>query len=296
VTVTAQSGAKKTYTIKVTREKDPNYKASGNARLKSLTPGQGILSPAFTPDVTAYVVYLPYEIMTFNAKGEMEDAKAQGASSTEIKLEAGENIFTITGKAEDGTEKAYTIKVMRMPSTSESKPLATPTTATSGFRITLSGILTDDQGNPLAGKTVELHSDPQTTITDENGFYQFMNVPDGAHTLYVKEKDGTELAQLPIVIIKGEETSVNGNNIIAKGNTTIDLSLKNGLTLKNVAETKTASTAGNGVPVWIVAVLVATAILAGGAASYFLLGDGRFLFARKMEENNDDEEGPFIVM
>jgi len=296
VTVSAQSGAKKTYVIEVVREKDPNYKASGNANLKSLTPNNGILSPAFTPDGTTYVIYLPYEITSFNATGEMEDGKAQGAVCAEIKLELGENLFTITGKSEDGTEKVYTIKVNRMPSTSGSSSEAASSSATAGFQITISGILTDDLGNPLAGKTVELHSDPQITTTDAKGFYQFKNVTEGAHTLFIKEKDGTELAKLPIVITKGEVTSVKGNEIVAKGNTTIDLSLKkDGLTVKDVAETAAESAAAsNGVPIYLVIIMVLFALGLGGAGGYFLFGNSRLLYAKK--PINEDAEESHIVM
>ncbi|MHB1483529.1 MAG: cadherin-like beta sandwich domain-containing protein [Saccharofermentanales bacterium] len=118
--VSAQNGDQKTYVIKVAREKDPNYITGNNADLKSLVPEKGILSPVFDPKITEYVIYLPFEITTFNATGEMQDIKAQGASGNEIQLELGKNTFKITGKAEDGTEKIYTIIVNRMPASGSS--------------------------------------------------------------------------------------------------------------------------------------------------------------------------------
>ncbi|MDD5018122.1 MAG: fibronectin type III domain-containing protein, partial [Eubacteriales bacterium] len=42
--------------------------------------------------------------------------------------------------------------------------------AGSGNRIDLSGQITDENGVPLAGLTVELHSDPKTSVTDSNGW------------------------------------------------------------------------------------------------------------------------------
>jgi hypothetical protein len=260
VTVTAQSGAKKAYVIKVARAQDPNYKAGSNADLKSLVPNQGMLSPLFSPDVTDYVIYLPFEVTSFHATAEMADAKAQAVSGTEIQLEVGGNEFTMTGKAEDGTEKVYTILVNRMPEPGTSPtPEATPTIIPTGFQIAISGILTDAQGNPLADIIVELHSDPQITTTDKNGFYEFKNVLEGSHTLFVKEKDGTEIAQLSMVITQGDRTSQDGNTITVAGNTTLDLSLKNGvLVLKNVLATGTAGNpyVSSGVPIYLVVILV----------------------------------------
>ena len=52
----------------------------------------------------------------------------------------------------------------------------------------LSGVVTDINGNPVAGAKVTL-DDGRTTTTDENGFYEFEDVSAGKHTITV-EKDG----------------------------------------------------------------------------------------------------------
>lgn len=115
VTVTAENGSKKEYTITVTRAQDPNYVASSNANLKEITINQGILSPAFKADQTEYVVYLPYEVTTFNASGATADSKASAAATGDVALEVGENKVTVVATAEDGSKKEYHITVMRMP-------------------------------------------------------------------------------------------------------------------------------------------------------------------------------------
>ena len=61
VKVTAANGATKTYTIDVTRQQDPNYKASTDAALSTLTIEGATLSPTFTPTVTDYIAYVPFE-------------------------------------------------------------------------------------------------------------------------------------------------------------------------------------------------------------------------------------------
>ena len=115
VTVTAENGSKKEYTITVTRAQDPNYVASNNANLKEITINQGILSPAFKADQTEYVVYLPYEVTKFNASGTTADSKASAAATGDVALEVGENKVTVVATAEDGSKKEYHITVMRMP-------------------------------------------------------------------------------------------------------------------------------------------------------------------------------------
>ena len=115
VTVTAENGSKKEYIITVTRAQDPNYVASSNANLKEITINKGILSPAFKADQTEYVVYLPYEVTTFNASGATADSKASAAATGDVALEVGENKVTVVATAEDGSKKEYHITVMRMP-------------------------------------------------------------------------------------------------------------------------------------------------------------------------------------
>ena len=114
ITVTAENGSTKTYTIKATRGKDPNKVLSTDNNLTSLTVSQGILSPAFSSDVTNYAVYLPYEISTIDIDYQVSDTKYAVVNFTGSKdLGVGNNIFTISVKAENDDEKVYTITVVR---------------------------------------------------------------------------------------------------------------------------------------------------------------------------------------
>lgn len=116
ITVTAENGSTRTYTVNVRRKQDPNYVPDSNASLSSITINQGILSPAFSPDITEYIVYLPFESKTISAIGTAESVKAQGViGSGDVNLSLGENYIAVTGKAEDGTEKQYNITVVVMP-------------------------------------------------------------------------------------------------------------------------------------------------------------------------------------
>ena len=114
ITVTAENGASKTYTIAASRGKDPNKVLATDNNLNTLSIDQGILSPAFSRDITNYVVYLPYEVEKVNFAYEVSDTKYGKATPNGPEtLGVGNNIYTISVKAEDESEKVYTITVVR---------------------------------------------------------------------------------------------------------------------------------------------------------------------------------------
>ena len=116
ITVTAENGATKTYTIAVAREQDPNYVESNNANLSSLSVEGYALSPAFDPAVTQYYVWLPYEVDSISVSASTEDKKANYAVGTCSGLVAGQGTdIAVTVTAEDGSEKVYTITAVRAP-------------------------------------------------------------------------------------------------------------------------------------------------------------------------------------
>jgi hypothetical protein len=134
IVVKAENGATKTYTISVVRKQDPNYQASSNANLGSMSVNKGTISPVFSADVKDYVVYLPYESVGtgFSATGVAADKKAQGVTSGDIeKLVEGVNKTTVVCRAEDGTETKYFVTVVVMPKYSGTLP-------------TITGVATDD--------------------------------------------------------------------------------------------------------------------------------------------------------
>lgn len=116
VTVTAENGSTKTYTISVKREQDPNYVASANNDLSGITVDGFLLSPVFSADNTNYVIWLPYETESVTVGGTAADGLAS------VTVEGGENLVAgadneikVICTAEDGSEKVYTIIAKRAP-------------------------------------------------------------------------------------------------------------------------------------------------------------------------------------
>ena len=116
VTVTAESGATKTYTIRVTRAQDPNYVPSNNSKLESLTVEGQTLSPVFSPDVTQYYVWLPYETEAVSVSGKAQDGKASVSVGEIPPLEPGKGTdIAVSVTAEDKSQQVYTVTVVRAP-------------------------------------------------------------------------------------------------------------------------------------------------------------------------------------
>ncbi len=114
IIVTAENGERKTYTISAKRGKDPNKVLNTDNNLVSLTTDLGILSPAFDSNNTNYAIYLPYEVEKINLTYEVSDKKYAVVNfNGPESLGVGNNIYTISVKAEDETEKVYTINVVR---------------------------------------------------------------------------------------------------------------------------------------------------------------------------------------
>jgi len=114
VTVTAENGNKKTYTISVKRAQDPNYKASDNNKLSGIKVDGFLLSPVFDADTTQYVVWLPYETTSVKISGTAADNKASVSVVGGDKLAAGQdNPVKVICTAENGEKKEYTVIVKR---------------------------------------------------------------------------------------------------------------------------------------------------------------------------------------
>lgn len=114
VTVTAESGDKKTYTITVKRAQDPNYVPSGENDLASITVEGFLLSPVFSADNQSYVIWLPYEVDSVVVSG----TAAHNLASVEVvggaNLVAGaDNEIQVICTAENGEQKVYTIIAKR---------------------------------------------------------------------------------------------------------------------------------------------------------------------------------------
>lgn len=87
---------------------------SNEASLSSLKISPGSLSPAFSPDVTAYTASVGADVNKIAVSAERKDPKSKLVVSGDSNLEPGENKVVCKVTAEDGkTVKSYTITVTK---------------------------------------------------------------------------------------------------------------------------------------------------------------------------------------
>lgn len=130
ITVTAENGNKKIYTISVKRAQDPNYVPSGNNVLAAIQVDGFLLSPVFDPERLDYVIWLPYETEKVTVNGTAADALASVRVEGGTELVAGsDNTIKVICTAENGNEKVYTILAKRAASHDAQLPDETEPTA-----------------------------------------------------------------------------------------------------------------------------------------------------------------------
>ncbi len=103
--------------------------------------------------------------------------------------------------------------------------------------VNISGVLSDENSNPIPNTKIELYNTSMTTTTDSKGFYQFKNVMIGSYKIYLLDKDGKVKAELPIVISYGDNTDLTSDAVTVKWSSLVmDLTLKgNVLTIRSVS-------------------------------------------------------------
>ena len=132
LTVTAEDGeSKRVYQVTVHRqEKEEEEKPtlSQDARLLSLTPEQGQLSPAFDPEVLEYRLTVPFEVTTMTFAAQPAEGASYRVNRKNLWAGGSSTLFTLTVTAEDGTAKRiYQVTVYRQEKAAAASPSPTRT-------------------------------------------------------------------------------------------------------------------------------------------------------------------------
>ena len=110
------AGAPNSQTTSFTLTGDATVKAAfvgTDATLKSLSLSSGTLTPAFDPATTSYTANVGNSVSNVTITATANDTKANVAGAGVKTLNVGDNPFTVTVTAEDGTPKSYTITITR---------------------------------------------------------------------------------------------------------------------------------------------------------------------------------------
>jgi len=117
VTVTAEDGSKKTYTILIEKENRQEVPKDGNANLKSLSVSGYTLSPTFKSNVNTYSMSVKNNVTGLDVSAIPASDKASVVVTGNKGWKVGVNVVTIKVTAEDGSQNTYIINVTRASST-----------------------------------------------------------------------------------------------------------------------------------------------------------------------------------
>ena len=183
VTVTAESGATKTYTINITREQDPNYTSDANNKLSRITIDGYVISPPFSKERTSYVVWLPNETTKITVTATPESNKASVRIEGGSNLREGDNEIKIVCTAESGVPQIYLLIAKRA-----------------------------SQDGSIVGPTIpRQNTDPNTGagIIDINsvleGDISFAVIPENGNNKYSLEDIADAFQLFNIILIKDDE-------------------------------------------------------------------------------------------
>lgn len=109
ITVTAQNGDKKVYTVHVTR-----IAPITDSALKELSPSVGEFTEKFDPSVTEYRMTLNSKVKTVEFKYAVSDSSASVVFRGDKNLSIGDNEFTFTVTAQDGSKTVYKVIVTQV--------------------------------------------------------------------------------------------------------------------------------------------------------------------------------------
>ena len=170
VTVTAENGSKRNYTITINKP-DPRSK---NNNLKSLSIDKG--SIAFDKNTTSYLIKVEHDINEVNITAISEDTKATISGTGKKTLKDYVNEFKIVVKAENESTKTYIIKVARKDEQGNYGKLSTDNSVKSisitGYDIKFNkdtkkyNVLVDEDVNEI--ELIVTPNDSKSTVSVEN--------------------------------------------------------------------------------------------------------------------------------
>lgn len=115
IIVTAENGSVKEYLITVTRAQDPSLGLSNDTRVSEITISKGTLSPAFSPDIRQYIVFLPFGTTEITVGATPYHDFALDIPTQKVALSQGNNEIIITCTAQDASTDNYYINAYVMP-------------------------------------------------------------------------------------------------------------------------------------------------------------------------------------
>ena len=153
------------------------------------------------------------------------------------------NVATFAPSSPLKYNEGYSVSVIGKDLAGNSMTEMTSDFTTVKNECTITGIIKDQDGNPIANATVKLDNNMVTT-TDAYGRFVFTGVPSGSYSLNVT-KDGFQLVSRSVNLIAGEVTELEAMSV-----------------------DRDASSSDDGLALWIIGMIGAAAALGIGLVMY----------------------------
>nr|WP_240344179.1 cadherin-like beta sandwich domain-containing protein [Paenibacillus sp. SYP-B3998] len=245
VTVTAEDGTVRTYTVTVVRA------GSDNASLSDLKV-DGTSITGFASGTLAYAVNVPNATTVVTVTGTKADATATVVVAGGSNLTVGSNTVTVTVTAEDGTtKKTYTITIIRAKSNNanlsdlkvDETSIANFAPGTLAYKVNVPNVTT-------AVTVTGTKADATATVTVTGG--SNLIVGDNTVTIKVSAQDGTTEVIYTVTVVRAKSSDaslsdlkVDGASItnFASGKLEYKVNVPNATTAVTVTGTKADATA-----------------------------------------------------
>ena len=162
ITVTAEDGTTKKYTVSVTMKENPNPQSSDN-KIASLSISTGTISPEFKPNVYEYTITIESDIRSITLSPTANDSKAT-VNKKVVGITEDETTVTLTCTAEDGSKRNYTFVIIRENDTQQTEG-----------EVTTEPLETEDA--PPSEDTYEPETDDMTSALPESEYVTQTDAP-----------------------------------------------------------------------------------------------------------------------
>lgn len=190
ITVTAEDGTLKTYTLNVTREK------SNIATLSSLTVSNGSFNPSFNKETYEYEVTVPVETTEFDVEGVTTEPHANITSGTGhyTLTESNKTIDVVVVSEDLSQTKTYKLNIVRTKSSDNTLSLITVSegTLTPEFNKDETSYTVNVKGSIDSIDIGATLNDDRATIVSGLGTHP-LNVGDNPIVIHVKSESGASL-------------------------------------------------------------------------------------------------------
>jgi len=212
ITVTSEDGHKTTYTLNINR---PDTRSNNNY-LKSLSLNSGTIN--FNKTTSSYSVNVNQNVTSVKVTAALEDSKASfvsGYGPRDVNLKSGLNSVPIKVKAENGSERTYTINITRVDNRSSNNYLKTLSLSSGSLNFnknTLNYNVTVKPSVTSLKVTASLEDSKASFVSGYGP--RDVKLKNGTNSILIKVKAENGSERTYTINVSSTNTSISSNNAL----------------------------------------------------------------------------------